>query len=275
MTAQQAIDAANAAFWDEMCGTTAARRLGVTGPDPASIARFDAWFFATYPYLDRHVGFAELAGRDVLEVGLGYGSVSQRLAAGGARFTGLDIARGPVDWVNHRLAQAGLPGRAVQGSILDPPFPAQSFDAIVAIGCYHHTGDIAGAIAQTASLLRPGGRATVMVYNALSYKRWLTAPRATLRYWRGHGAADAAPLPLIEAGSRFSYDHDTRGRSAPETVLVSALHLERLLRRHFATVSVERENAAAGRLQRLLPRSLLVPTLGRFMGLDLYARAVK
>jgi SAM-dependent methyltransferase len=275
MTAQQAIDAANAAFWNEMCGTTAARQLGVTGPDTQSIARFDAWFFETYPYLDRHIGFAELAGKDVLEVGLGYGSVSQRLAEAGARFTGLDIAAGPVNWVNHRLAQAGLPGRAVQGSILAPPFEAGSFDAVVAIGCYHHTGDLAGAIAETARLLRPGGRATVMVYNALSYKRWLTAPGDTFGYWRAAQAGEVAPLPLRETGSRYSYDHDTSGQSAPETVLVSATHLARLLATHFRTVSVERENAAAGRLQRLLPRSVLVPTLGRFMGLDLYARAVK
>jgi 2-polyprenyl-3-methyl-5-hydroxy-6-metoxy-1,4-benzoquinol methylase len=37
-----------------------------------------------YPYLDKHLRLAELSGRKVLEVGLGYGSVAQRLAQHGA-----------------------------------------------------------------------------------------------------------------------------------------------------------------------------------------------
>src|SRR5262245_14203137 len=113
---QEETDASNAAYWDEMCGTSAAKALGVTGRDRESLRRFDAWFFEFYPYLDRFIKFTDVRGRDVLEVGLGFGSVSQRLAESGARFTGLDIAAGPVAGVNHRLTQSGLPGRAIQAS---------------------------------------------------------------------------------------------------------------------------------------------------------------
>jgi SAM-dependent methyltransferase len=125
-TPQRTIDTRNAAFWDEACGSEFANIIGATGRDRGSIATFDRAFFANYPYLDRYVRFDELRGRDVLEVGLGYGSVSHRLAERGANFTGLDIARGPVDWIEHRLRLFGLPGRALQGSILAAPFPMRA-----------------------------------------------------------------------------------------------------------------------------------------------------
>ena len=173
---QSAVDAANSAFWNELCGSAAARSLGITGNDPVSLKKFDDWFFQFYPYLDGFIDFPSLYDRDVLEVGLGYGTVGQRVAEFGARYTGLDIAQGPVDGFNHRLAQCGLPGRAVQGSILNPPFDSASFDTVIAIGCYHHTGDLPLAIANTAKLLRPDGHAIIMIYNAANYVRMIIDP---------------------------------------------------------------------------------------------------
>ena len=116
---QSAVDAANSAFWNELCGSAAARDLGITGNDPASLKKFDEWYFEFYPYLDKFINFHSLRNREVLEVGLGYGTVGQKIAESGARYTGLDIAQGPVDGLNHRLAQRGFPGRAIQGSILN------------------------------------------------------------------------------------------------------------------------------------------------------------
>jgi 2-polyprenyl-3-methyl-5-hydroxy-6-metoxy-1,4-benzoquinol methylase len=77
--------------------------LGIADRSAASLAIFDAWYFRLYPYLDKHLRPAELSGRKVLEVGLGYGSVAQRLARQGAIYSGFDIATGPVELVNHRL----------------------------------------------------------------------------------------------------------------------------------------------------------------------------
>ena len=104
------IDERNVAFWDELCGTSQARQLGVTDSSPESLEKFDAWYFELYPYLFDHVPLEQLVDRDVLEIGLGYGSLSQKIAEGGARYVGLDIATGPVEMVRHRLRQAALPG---------------------------------------------------------------------------------------------------------------------------------------------------------------------
>jgi SAM-dependent methyltransferase len=123
---------------------------GITDASIDSLRRYDDNFLRYYPYLDRHIPWRDLRGKHVLEVGLGYGTVSQKLAENGAFFTGIDIAATPVAMVNHRLRQCGLAGEAIQGNILMPPFADGSFDAIVAIGCLHHTGNLGGSLSPSA-----------------------------------------------------------------------------------------------------------------------------
>ena len=142
----------------------------------------------------------------MLEVGLGYGTVGQKVAESGARYTGLDIAKGPVDGLNHRLAQSGLPGRALQGSILEPPFNRATFDVVVAIGVYHHTGNLQLALANTAALLRPQGRAVIMIYNAGNYVRMILDPLGTINHLARGG------IEICERRNKGTFRQERRGR---------------------------------------------------------------
>src|SRR5215218_741038 len=101
--AQHRLDEANARFWNELCGTGLAKHLGITDHAEASLRRFDDAYFGMYPYLLPTVRPQEMAGKAVLEIGLGYGSLSQKLAEAGADYTGMDIAAGPVRMVTDRL----------------------------------------------------------------------------------------------------------------------------------------------------------------------------
>lgn len=264
---------ANSAFWSELCGTSLAHRIGVTDSSRESLRKFDDWYFGLYPYLARHVAFADVAGERVLEVGLGYGSVAQRLAAAGAVYHGLDIASGPVDMVNQRLYQAGLPGSAVRGDILSCPFPDASFDRVIAIGCYHHTGDLARAIDETHRVLRKGGRAMIMVYNAYSYRRWLRWPLSTASYFMWDKIAIGRPRHAT-AAERKAYDADSAGNAAPETIFVSVDHLRRLAT-SWRSIEIFRENIGGELFLRFVPRDLLLRAAGPLAGLDLYCHMVK
>jgi SAM-dependent methyltransferase len=192
-----------------------------------------------YPYLDYYIPWTALRGKRVLEVGLGYGTVSQTLAESGAIFTGLDVAANPVAMVNHRLRQSGFPGEAVQGNILAPPLGSESFDAIVAIGCLHHTGNFGDAIASCRRLLAPGGLLVGMVYYAYSYRQLWQQPARTIRHLiqerRGH-------LGAVRDGRTFSYDHASDGSLAPATEFVSIKTL-RFFCRDFAKFRARTENA--------------------------------
>ena len=263
----------NARFWDELCGSTLARSLGIVDSSPASLRRFDDWYFRFYPYLTRHLPFERVTGSRVLEVGLGFGSVAERLARSGAEYHGLDIAAGPVAMANLRLTRLGLPASARQGSVLECPFAADSFDHVVAIGCFHHTGDAGRALAETWRVLKSGGEAWVMVYHAYSYRRWLRFPRATFAYLRWERLGGARPAGA-SAAERLAYDADSQGKAAPETVFLSRRHLKQLCGR-FSGVEAHLENASLGHFDRLVPRPLQLATLGRLAGLDVYLRLVK
>lgn len=272
--AQSEIDAKNAAFWDELCGSQLARQLGVTDNSPESLKKFDDWYFDFYPYLYRHIPFSEVAGKAVLEVGLGYGTVAQKIAESGAHYHGLDIAEGPVAMAAHRCRQIGANGADVrQGSILEPPFERESFDWIVAIGCLHHTGNLADAIKSVHALLKPDGQAMIMVYNAASYRQFADAPFATLRRKVMGPFADYTP-ETSEERERGAYDVNVDGEAAPQTEFVTKSELRKLCD-VFSAVRIQSENIGAEGPLKRIPRRTLCTTLGPFFGLDLYCRLAK
>jgi SAM-dependent methyltransferase len=264
--AQAEVDRQNSEFWNELCGTSLARNLGISDFSKEALQRFDHYYFDLYPYLDKHIRFDELRGKDVLEIGLGYGTVSQRVAEC-ARYTGLDIAKGPVEVVNLRISMNGLSGHAVAGSVLDAPFPAESFDAVITIGCLHHTGNLPRALSEVHRVLRPGGRALVMVYNAFSYRRWLRWPRETWRRLRGSAAKPASE------SERAAYDA-SETHSAPETVFTSKQELREMCAA-FKKCEISKENAARELVFSMIPRPILLPTVGPLLGLDLSADLLK
>ena len=270
---QAEVNAANARFWDEACGSVLARDLGITERTAESYGRYDRFYFSMYPYLFKHVPFSSVRGRSVLEVGIGHGNVAQRLAESGARYTGLDIAAGAVESVRHRFAVAGLSGALVRASILDAPFADRSFDHVVGIGSYQHTGNLQRALDETWRLLRPGGSASLMVYNAYSYRRWIRFLAPTLRYWLwdvlGRGEAPRASTP-----ERSAYDHDSLGDTPPATEFASRRRLRRMTS-DFRRFHAELEQSGGMRLFGLRGRLLLCRTLGRAWGLDIYFRLQK
>lgn len=274
---QAQLDAQNAAFWNTLCGTGLAQMLGITDGSEASLKKFDDWYLDFYPYLLEHVPVHTMRGKDVLEIGLGYGTLSQKIAEAGARYKGLDIAAGPVNMVNSRMQQKALDGEAVQGSMLQCPFPDQSFDCVVSIGCYHHTGDTQRCIDETFRVLRPGGHAYLMLYNRFSLRQWEQFPKETLAaLWRQLTFRPSG-VQLSET-QRAGYDVDMEGRAAPETQFFSIRDVKRMMKR-FRSVGCEKENCDAkiekGTGKVLRPREEMLATVGKRMGLDIYIHAVK
>jgi SAM-dependent methyltransferase len=267
-------DAANADFWSELCGSSLARALGVEDASAASLARFDRAYRDLYPYLERYLPWR--SGERTLEIGLGYGTVGQRLAERGLDYHGLDISPAPVQMMAHRLRMLGVADaadRVAEGSALAIAHPDASFDVLVSIGCLHHTGDLAGAIAEVHRVLRPGGQAMVMVYNRHSYRRAVTLPGQMLRTGAWRDPARRAELV------RGSYDSNADGSAAPATQFASARDIRRLCAR-FSAVRVRRENTgdlvltAAGKTLAI-GRNAFLGNVGRLAGLDLYVTATK
>jgi SAM-dependent methyltransferase len=271
---QQRLDEANADFWSELCGSHLARSVGVEDTSAESLARFDRAYLGLYPYLERYLPWR--AGERVLEMGLGYGTVGQLLAARGLDYHGLDISPGPVGMMQHRLQMLGVADaaeRVEQGSALAIPHPDQSFDVVVSIGCLHHTGDLAATIREVHRVLRPGGAAMVMVYARHSYRRTVMLPVMSLRsgLWRDRRRREEAV--------RASYDANAEGTAAPATEFSSTRDVRRMFSA-FADVGIKRENID-DMILRLGPKTLVIPrkaflsNVARVVGSDLYITARK
>jgi SAM-dependent methyltransferase len=264
--AQAEIDVRNAGFWDELCGTTFARSVGVTDTSPESLARFDAAYLDFYSYLESYLPPPGTSGR-VLEIGLGYGTLGQALAQRGLDYSGLDIAEGPVAMMRHRLANAGIdrPEERVQvGSALGIPHPDASFDHLFSIGCLHHTGDLPRSIAEVHRVLRPGGRATVMLYNSHSFRRLALAFMHLPAAVRGGRSAH-------EEAVRGTYDRTVSGVPAPVVEFTSKRGALKLFGR-FEDVRVRRENFDD---VKVMPRRWFLGAPARLAGVDLYITATR
>jgi hypothetical protein len=87
-TNQAPIGAENARFWMELCDTGLATSLGIDDIDEQSLRRFDEAYLATYPYLEPYADELRVAGKDVLEIGAGVGTLERLLVAKGANYLG-------------------------------------------------------------------------------------------------------------------------------------------------------------------------------------------
>jgi SAM-dependent methyltransferase len=265
---QTRIDADNAAFWEELCGSSLARSIGVTDASPASLRRFDEAYLSYYSYLTRYLEPVVRRRGRALEIGLGYGTVSSYLAEAGVDYCGLDVAQGPVQIVRDRLDRLGKTpsaSKVLQGSALAIPWEDGYFDALVSIGCLHHTGDLARGIEEVHRVLAPGGVAVVMVYNHNSLRQLLVLrPRAALKRRWGDRADHTA---------RAAYDANAAGEPAPFTEFTSVRGARNLFSA-FREVRIARNNMEPITPLRV-PREKLLGWPARLLGLDLYITAVK
>lgn len=267
---QEEIDQKNQEFWNELCGTGLAKQLGVVDSSPESLAKFDRFYFDYYPYLQKYFTLDELKGKNVLEVGLGYGTVSQLLALTDANYHGLDIAANAVAMAKHRLQQTNKTGDVRVGSMLACPFPDHYFDYVFSIGCFHHTGDLQACVDQTYRVLKKGGKAVIMVYNKFSLRQWLKWPILTAKNY-GFQLLSKKSNTVTES-QRKAYDASAANEGAPETEFFSVQDIERICK-NFASIKITRENFDEYRFGKRIHR--LDSKLVRFLGLDLYIEVVK
>lgn len=120
-------------------------------------------------HIPEAAGFAQSNNLRVLEVGCGLGTDGAQFAKAGAVYTGVDLTEAAVDLARRRFDLFTLPGsfRVADAEKLD--FPNDSFDLVYSHGVLHHTPDTAAAIREIHRVLRPGGRAVVMLYHRDSY----------------------------------------------------------------------------------------------------------
>ena len=139
--------------------------------DPAAADRYEQQARMRYelePYIPGFAGFAESAGKRVLEIGVGLGADHQRFAAAGAILSGIDLTERAVAHTKQRLTNLGLSSNIAVGDAENLPFPDDSFDVVYSWGVLHHSPDTPRAIDEVYRVLAPGGVARIMIYHTWS-----------------------------------------------------------------------------------------------------------
>lgn len=167
------------AFWDSSpCG------------GQETLEAREALRYQLEPYLPSLLD--RIAGRhgEVVEIGCGQGTdglyLCRRLAPGG-RYLGIDYSENSVRQARAAAGEDSRPmtvaPRFEVGNAERLDLPDASTDCVYSMGVLHHTADVPAAVAEVRRILKPGGRAYVLLY-----RKW--SPKVTV----------AKALRLLQAG---------------------------------------------------------------------------
>jgi len=113
--------------------------------------------------------FTNTDGLKVLEIGCGLGTDGAQFAKAGADYTGVDLTEAAIELARKRFELFGLQGNFQVVDAEQLTFPDESFDLVYSHGVLHQPPDINASVHEIHRVIRPGGRAIVMLYHRGSY----------------------------------------------------------------------------------------------------------
>lgn len=115
--------------------------------------------------------FVGCKNKRILEVGCGMGRDLVQFARNGAIVTGIDLSDESIRLAKLNFKFNNLKGDIFVGDAENLVFPDNSFDMVYSYGVLHHTTDTQKAINEIYRVLKPEGKAIVMLYNKYSFTR--------------------------------------------------------------------------------------------------------
>ena len=166
--------------------------------------------------------FFSVEGKEVLDVGCQWGSVSIALARENAIVTGIDVKEAFVKGAGARAEDQGVKATFLTSSAEKMPFPDNSFDVVIGLNIIEHVGSQSETVREMIRVLRPGGYLFIDGPNRFSPEMFKNDPHYQLR------AVSVFPNWL----GRF-YITKIRGFQSYEVgVFPTASKIERLLRKN-------------------------------------------
>jgi SAM-dependent methyltransferase len=266
-TLKQAVQA----YWEaEPCGTR-----GFDPKDRKSYFRaIEEERYRVEPYIHDFARFKEARGKRVLEVGVGAGTDFVNWVRAGADATGVDLTHRGVELTRERLALEGLTAKVQQADAEALPFPDGTFDLVYSYGVLHHSANPEKAVHEVHRVLKPGGRARVMIYHHPSLTGFML--------WGLHCAAKLRPWKSPRwAVSEYLESPGTHVYSVPEARALFSPFEALDIRTQLGTgdlllmsPSAKYRSVLHQAIWRLYPRGL-VERFGRGLGLVLMVNALK
>jgi len=158
-------------FWNtEACGT---HDLPLKRGTSEFYEKYREFRYRSEWHIPQLVPFGETSGKRVLEIGCGAGADGVMFAKHGAEYTGVDLTETAVDATRQHFDVLGLPGRFQIEDAERLSFSDGSFDFVYSHGVLHHTPHPDRAFREVYRVLKPGGKAVLMLYHKHSANYYL------------------------------------------------------------------------------------------------------
>lgn len=134
----------------------------------------EAYRYGQYaPWMLEVMEFSQHPGQKLLELGGGIGTDLSQFAGHGALTTDLDLSAGHLALAKENFKLRGLHGEFIHHDAETLPFEDDTFDVVYSNGVIHHTPNTKAVVQEIRRVLKPGGKAIIMVYaeNSLHYWR--------------------------------------------------------------------------------------------------------
>lgn len=193
-----------------------------------------AWTKKNKTLMGFDVPLNDIQGKIGLNIGCGAGTEALTLASCGAQCISMDITKEAATAANNLLGKIEG-GFGIQADARFIPVLNNSVDFVYSSGVLHHSADIEKSVSEVFRVLKPGGKAYVMLYAKWS----ITFLQEKLLRWTGEKA------------------WETGGRKNPLTDVFSVAHCRELFPQ-FESVSVHKRGGSFSQLAkigRFLPRT--------------------
>jgi ubiquinone/menaquinone biosynthesis C-methylase UbiE len=173
-------------FWnDESCG----ERYAVGDSDYEKFTAEEINRYQLEPYIKKFADFQQFNNKDVLEIGVGFGSDHSQIARHNPKsLTGVDLTERAIENTKLRFKTLGLSSSLKTDNAENLSFKKDTFDAIYSWGVLHHSPDTAKCFEEVYRVLKPGGFAKIMIYHKQSPTGWMLWTRYGLlkgKPWKG------------------------------------------------------------------------------------------
>jgi ubiquinone/menaquinone biosynthesis C-methylase UbiE len=155
--------------------------------------KYDAFRYRTEGHILDELDDIDFKDKKVLEIGLGQGADSMQIINRGAIYYGIDLTEESVRRVKERFQLFDKPYESVQVANAEQiPYPDNFFDIIYSHGVIHHSPQIKKIVSEIHRVLKPGGKAVVMLYHKSSYNYHIS-----ISVLRRMGLLLLQPLPFL------------------------------------------------------------------------------
>jgi len=173
-------------FWNaQTCGTSTIDK------EKYSLEYFEEieeYRYELQPEIFNFAQFTRFHGKKLLEVGVGAGTDFIQWIRAGAECYGVDLTPESIEHVQRRLHLYGLECKDLRVADAESlPYVDNFFDIVYSFGVIHHSPNTIKALEEIIRVLKPGGKAKIMIYNRhslMAYFFWIRHALLKFKPWK-------------------------------------------------------------------------------------------